>query len=46
VLQSADGSRFEGEFREGRRNGEGVLRQGDGTVYKGLFEEDRLVERR
>ena len=36
----SDGDRYEGEFKEGRMNGEGVYCYGEGDLYEGTFVDD------
>jgi hypothetical protein len=43
VLVSPDGSRYEGEFVKGRRNGFGKLTMKNGTVYEGQFKDDEFI---
>jgi len=43
VQTSADGSRYEGEFQAGKRNGRGVVVTADGRVLSaGLWKDDKL----
>jgi hypothetical protein len=37
-----DGNRFEGMFKEGKKNGEGTYYLFDGTVYKGEWVNGRI----
>ena len=36
------GNRYEGEFRDGKRNGKGVLLRADGARYEGDWKNDRM----
>ena len=37
-----DGSRFEGEFRYGAKNGFGVFKFRDGSIYEGNFQHNKI----
>ena len=39
----ADGSWYEGEFRNGRMNGHGIFCDSEGRTYEGTFEDDKPV---
>ena len=39
-----EGSKYVGEYKDGKRNGKGTYTKADGTVYKGLWENDRFIE--
>ena len=41
VLVAVCGWRYEGEFREGKRHGQGVMEWRDGTRYEGEWSEGR-----
>ena len=43
-LISAEGDKFEGQFRYGRREGKGKLIRADGRVFEGEFKNDTLVK--
>ena len=40
-----DGTKYVGEFYEGLRNGQGTYTHTDGKVDKGIWENDKLIER-
>ena len=40
-----DGSRYIGEFQDGKRHGEGVYQDIEGNQYGGVFEDDAMIER-
>ena len=40
-----DGTKYVGEFYEGLRNGQGTYTHTDGKVDKGIWEDDKLIER-
>ncbi len=40
IKKSDKGNYYEGEFRNGKKHGLGVLRYADGSVYTGAFEEN------
>ncbi|MBW1637418.1 MAG: hypothetical protein JRJ68_14240 [Deltaproteobacteria bacterium] len=44
ILVSSDGSRFEGEFTFGQRDGKGVFTRNDGRVFEGIFRNDKMVK--
>jgi hypothetical protein len=39
----AYGSKYVGEFKDGKKHGQGTWTVEDGTVYKGIWENDKLV---
>ena len=41
---SDDGHKYVGEYKDGKRHGEGTYTQVDGTVGKGIWEDGELVE--
>lgn len=44
LYYASSGSRYEGEFKNDKRHGTGMLYMADGTVKKGRWENDKLVE--
>ena len=40
----ASGSKYVGEWKDGKSHGQGTLSMLDGTVYKGIWENDELVK--
>ena len=42
TLNYSDGSRYEGEYRDGKRHGHGTYTWADGNRYKGEWQEDRM----
>lgn len=42
VHESKDGSKYEGEFRSGKKNGRGVYIYADGSMYEGEFVNDNF----
>ena len=41
----ADGTKYVGEWKDGKRHGQGTYTFPDGTVEKGIWEKDKLIER-
>ena len=39
------GNKYVGEYKDGKRHGQGTLTFADGTVYKGIFEKNELIEK-
>ena len=37
-------ARIVGEYKDGKRNGQGTFTATDGSIYKGIWEKDELVE--
>ena len=42
---SAEGYKYVGEFKDGFCNGQGTMTWADGRVEKGIWKDDKLVER-
>ena len=42
----ADGSAYEGEFKDGRHNGAGTLRESNGILFKTIYNQGNLVSRK
>ena len=40
----SDGQRYEGEWSENVKCGQGKMKKADGEIYEGEFEEDLLIE--
>ena len=40
----ADGSKYVGEYKDGKRHGQGTFTATDGRVMKGIWENGELVE--
>ncbi len=38
------GDKYVGEYKDGKRNGQGTFTATDGSIYKGIWEKDELVE--
>ncbi len=43
VLYYFDGRKFEGTFKDGEKNGEGIFYLKDGNKYRGFWENDRRI---
>ena len=41
---TSDGSKYVGEFKDGKRHGQGTFTWADGRVEKGIWKNDELVE--
>lgn len=46
IMTFANGSKYEGEFKDGAYNGEGRITQDDGTVIEGIWENGKLKEKK
>ena len=44
VKEFPDGTRYEGEYRNGKRHGQGILTMPDGTRYEGAFRDGKPVD--
>ena len=44
MLVGKDGSRYEGQFKRGKRDGQGRLLLQSGKKYEGLFKDDKFIE--
>lgn len=42
ILISSTGERYEGQMRNGKKNGEGTFYYADGRVFKGKWENDQI----
>lgn len=42
MLISSNGERYEGQMRNGKKNGKGIFYYIDGRVYKGAWENDLI----
>ena len=42
MYRFADGSVYEGEWKEGKYHGRGVMRSADGAVYEGEFQGGKM----
>ena len=40
----ADGGKYVGEFKDGKKHGQGTLTSPDGTVRYGIWENDKFVK--
>ena len=42
-MTSVNGDKYVGEYKDGYRSGQGTYTMADGTVYKGLWENDEFL---
>jgi hypothetical protein len=45
VMTFANGDKYEGEWKDDKRNGQGIFTSNDGNVYEGTWKNDKNIHR-